>query len=116
MTIEEASGQFGIPIKILREYEQMNLCGTGKQYGEQDLRGLSMLMTLHDIGFSAKDTHTYMQLLLTGENEEKCLKMLNQKRKKTLDKIHFYEKQISNLDYLRHEMQKALKSQNKTSQ
>lgn len=114
MTIEEASEKYCIPIKILREYEQMNLCGTVKkvmgqwQYDEQDLERLSMIITLHDIGFSNEDIDEYMHLLLSGENEENCLKMLNEKRKSTLDKIHFYEKQISNLDYLRHEIKKDM--------
>ncbi len=114
MTIEEASEKYCIPVKILKEYEQMNLCGTVKsvmgqwQYDEQDIERLSMIMTLHDIGFSNKDIDEYMRLLLSGEKEEKCLKMLNIKRKSALDKIHLYEKQISNLDYLRHEIRKGI--------
>ena len=47
-----------------------------------------------------------MQLILSGENDEECLKILSQKRKKALDKIHIHilEKQISNLDYLKNEI------------
>ena len=45
-----------------------------------------------------------MQLILSGENDEECLKILSQKRKKALDKIHILEKQISNLDYLKNEI------------
>ncbi len=117
MTIEEASETYCIPIKILKEYEQMNLCGSVKkvmgkwQYGEQDLKRLSMIMTLHETGFSNKDIDEYMRLLFSGENEDNCLKMLSQKRKNTLDKIHFYEKQISNLDYLRHEIRQDMKGE-----
>lgn len=33
--------------------------------------------------------------------------MLNKRRKLTLDKIHVMEKQIDNIDYLRHEIQRA---------
>ncbi len=117
MTIEEASEKYCIPVKILKEYEQMNLCGTVKsvmgqwQYDEQDIERLSMIITLHDIGFSNKDIDEYMRLLLSGEKEEECLKMLNSKRKSALDKIHLYEKQISNLDYLRHEIQQDMKGE-----
>ena len=54
---------------------------------------------------SAKeDIDEYMQLILSGENDEECLKILSQKRKKALDKIHILEKQISNLDYLKNEI------------
>ncbi len=117
MTIEEASETYCIPIKILKEYEQMNLCGAVKkvmgkwQYDEQDLEHLSMIMTLHDIGFSAKDIDAYMQLLLSGENEAICIEMLNRKRKNTLDKIHFHEKQLTALDYLRHEIRQERKGE-----
>ena len=55
-------------------------------------------------GFSKEDIDEYMQLILSGENDEECLKILSQKRKKTLDKIHILEKQISNLDYLKNEI------------
>ena len=33
--------------------------------------------------------------------------MLNKRRGKTLDEIHFREKQIERMDYLRYEMQKT---------
>ena len=45
-----------------------------------------------------------MQLILSGENDEECLKILSQKRKKALDKINILERQISNLDYLKNEI------------
>ena len=54
--------------------------------------------------FSKEDIDEYMQLILSGENDEECLKILSQKRKKALDKIHILEKQISNLDYLKNEI------------
>ena len=87
MTIEEASEKYCIPIKILKEYESMELCKTVKRvmgewhYDDEDIK-----------------------LILSGENDEECLKILSQKRKKALDKIHILEKQISNLDYLKNEI------------
>ena len=113
MTIKEASERYCIPIKILEEYESMELCGTVKrvmgawQYDDQDIERLSMIMTLHDIGFSKEDIDEYMQLMLSGKNDEECIAMLNKRRKLMLDKIHVMEKQIDNIDYLRHEIQRA---------
>ena len=58
MTIYEASERYQIPIEVLREYESWGLCGAVKkvmgdwQYDDQDLERLSMIMTLHDIGFT----------------------------------------------------------------
>ena len=93
MTIEEASEKYCIPIKILKEYESMELCKTVKR-----------VMGEYETDFSKEDIDEYMQLILSGENDEECLKILSQKRKKALDKIHILEKQISNLDYLKNEI------------
>ena len=71
---------------------------------DEDIKRLSMIMTLYETDFSKEDIDEYMQLILSGENDEECLKILSQKRKKALDKIHILEKQISNLDYLKNEI------------
>ncbi|WP_195269545.1 helix-turn-helix domain-containing protein [Eubacterium sp. 1001713B170207_170306_E7] len=114
MTIDEASERYNIPIKILREYERWGLCGEVKkvmgawQYDDTDIERLSMIMTLHDIGFTNQEIEAYMKLLLEEENSEEArLRMLNEKRRTALDEIHFREQQVSRLDYLRHEMNKG---------
>lgn len=122
MTIKEASERYCIPIKILKEYESMELCGTVKrvmgvwQYDDQDIERLSMIMTLHDIGFSKGDIDEYMRLLISGKNDDECISMLNKRRRITLDKIHVMEKQIDNIDYLRHEIQRAKKQEAKNNE
>lgn len=117
MTINEASEQYKIPIKILQEYESWGLCGEVKKvmgswhYDESDIERLSTIMTLHDIGFNNNEIEKYMRLLLDGKSTEKeRMKMLNDKRNRTLDEIHFKEKQIDRLDYLRFEIQKGNKA------
>lgn len=114
MTMKEASNHYNIPIKILKEYERWGLCSAVKkvmgawQYDDQDLERLSMIMTLHEIGFDSGEVETYMRLMLEGEDTRpQRIAMLNKRRGKTLDEIHFREKQISSMDYLRHEMQKG---------
>lgn len=113
MTINEASERYKIPITILQEYESWGLCGEVKKvmgswhYDESDIERLSTIMTLHDIGFTNDEVEKYMRLLLEGETTEKeRLKMLNDKRNGTLDEIHFKERQLDRLDYLRFEMKK----------
>ncbi len=114
MTIDEVSERYGIPLEILHEYESWGLCGTVKkvmgawQYDDEDIERLSMIMTLHDIGFENHEVETYMQLLLEGEStKEQRMAMLNRRRKSALDEIYFREAQLDRLDYLRHSIRSA---------
>ena len=114
MTIEEASRQYHIPMKILREYESWGLCGAVKkvmgawQYDDTDIERLSTILTLHDIGFTVEEVETYMRLLLEGEHTAaRRLAMLEKKRSAALEEIHFKERQLQRLDYLRHEIRKT---------
>ena len=116
MTIDEASKRYKIPIEVLREYESWGLCGEVQkvmgawQYDERDLQRLSIIMTLHDIGFSNDEVECYMRLLLEGSSaEDEQLQMLNKKRGTTLDEIHFKQKQLDRMDYLRYKIKKAQK-------
>lgn len=115
MTMQEASEHYNIPIKILKEYESWGLCGEVKkimgswQYDDSDIKRLSTIMTLHDIGFTKDEVEKYMRLLVEGVSTElERMKMLENKRHGTLDEIHFKQRQLDRLDYLRFEM----KSQN----
>ena len=117
MTIDEASTQYGIPVSILKEYESWGLCGEVKkvmgawQYDDRDIERLGMIMTLHDIGFDNKEIEVYMRLLLEKENTEtERLRMLTQKRCNVLDEIHFKERQIYRVDYLRNEIRRMEKN------
>ena len=118
MTMQEASKRYMIPIKILKEYESWGLCGAVRkvmgawQYDDTDLERLSTIMTLHDIGFTTEEVETYMRLLLEREDSDMArLRMLDQKRIAALDEIHFRERQLERLDYLRHELRKKTEGQ-----
>ena len=120
MTINEASERYNIPLEILQEYERWGLCGAVKkvmgswQYDDTDLERLSLIMTLRDIGFENAEIETYMKLLLDqDESEGQRLQMLEGKRKNLLDEIHFREKQLSHLDYLRYNIRKAQEDKNR---
>ena len=117
MTLQEASEKYNIPIKILQDYESWGLCGEVKKvmglwrYDDSDIEWLSTIMTLHDIVFTNEEIEKYMRLLLKGKStEQERMEMLNAKRDSTLDEIHFKEKQLDRLDYLRFEIQKGNKA------
>ena len=118
MTLDEASERYNIPLEILHEYERWGLCGAVKkemgywQYDDTDLERLSTIMTRHDIGFTTEEVETYMRLLLEREDSDMArLRMLDQKRIAALDEIHFRERQLERLDYLRHELRKKTEGQ-----
>lgn len=119
MTKEEACSRYKIPMELLDEYERWGLCGAVKkvmgawQYDDSDLENLSLIMTLHEIGFTSEETEMYMTLLLkkdkNTENDRQRLRMLQSKRGALLDEIHFKEKYLSRLDYLAYQIEKSTK-------
>lgn len=116
MTKEEIAARYNIPSDILEEYRALGLCDAVRevmadwQYGDEDIRRLSMLMTLHDAGLSAADVKTYMQLWIRGEGTRaERLALLERIRAGKLDEIHFHEAELARIDYLRYRMKGASK-------
>lgn len=114
MTRKEVEERYQIPSRILNAYESWNLCSSVKQvmtdreYDDQDIEWLSLVMTLHDIGFSEKEIESYMHLYLSAEDTTaERLAILNKRRSLSLHEIHFKERQLDRLDYLRHEIRKS---------
>ena len=113
MTMKEANETYQIPLDILKQYEKWNLCkGTKKvtgmwQYDDGDLERLGTIVTLYEIGFSSNEVEQYMRLsVCETDTTEKRMQILTQKREQMLDKIHFYEKRLEQLDYLRYSIDK----------
>lgn len=94
MTIDEVSRCYGIPLKALQEYDNA------------DPERLSVLITLHQIGFESAEIEAYMKLLEKEDSDGQRLRILERKRRRLLDEIHFQEKQLSQLDYLRYSIRK----------
>ncbi len=111
MTIEEAADRYRIPAQIMREYENC-LCGEAReQYDQSDIERLSLIMTLHDVGFSQEETAQYMRLVLSGnDTANERSEMLRKKRNGTLEELHLKQEQLDRLDYLRYQITKPNKS------
>ncbi len=117
MTIDEVCVKYQIPKEILKLYESWGLCGEVKKvmqdwkYDDTDIERLSLIMTLHDIGFDSQETEQYMRLFTQdSDTVEQRMKMIQQKRNHTLDEIHMKEKQLERMDYLRYMMDKEKNS------
>ena len=84
MTQQEASEHYNIPVSILQEYKSWGLCDAVKkvmgvwQYDDEDQERLSIILTLHDIGFTSEEAETYMRLLLEQPDSTKKRQMVNQ--------------------------------------
>ena len=73
------------------------------QFAGTHLEPLSLIMTLHAVGFENPEIEAYMKLLLEQEGTEaQRLRMPDRKRGRTRDEIHFRER----LDYLRYHIRK----------
>ena len=95
MTINEASERYNIPIEVLKEYESWGLCDEVRrvmgvwQYDDRTYKVLSMIMTLHDIGFDNNEVEVYASSLEGDSTEEERLDMLKQKTWSDLDELPF---------------------------
>ncbi|WCG36133.1 MerR family transcriptional regulator [Companilactobacillus farciminis] len=114
MNKKEVSQKYQIPVSILDEYESWGLCNVVKfvmgewQYDDQDIERLSTIMALHDMGFKNNEIEKYMRLLLETKNSsDEIIQLLTKKRQNKLDQIHFQEKQLERIDYLRYKIKKS---------
>ena len=119
MTINEASERYSIPLDILKEYESWGLCGAVKkvmgawQYDDADLERLSLVLSLHEMGFDSREVELYLKLLGQEGTEAQRIRMLSQKRSRLLEQIHTQEKLLEQLDYLRYHAHKQQKANQK---
>lgn len=69
MTRQEISERYCVSAKVLDAYERClagnkdgQKCSAHHHYTEQDLAQISLLLTLHDLGFSSQEAQEYMRL------------------------------------------------------
>lgn len=119
MDLEGISKQYHIPLEILQECESWGLCDDMKMVIDDDweqnqdeaILQLSMVLTLHDAGFDYPEIAKYMRLFLQGDaTKSERMRILKQQRDRTLDKIHFQERCLDRLDYLRYQIRNESKT------
>lgn len=105
MTYDEIKKYYNIPEEIIKMYESWESVKKKREKGEDtpELEKLKLIILLKDSGFKDEEIKNYIEGLT--EDRDKIL-ILDKKRKNTLDKIHIYEKQLENLDYLRYEIRR----------
>lgn len=112
MTRQEISERYCVSAKVLDAYERClagnkdgQKCSAHHHYTEQDLAQISLLLTLHDLGFSSQEAQEYMRLCqCRHKTSRRRLAMLEKRRADFLEEIHRKEKQLDRLDYLRYQL------------
>lgn len=107
MKIKEMSDKFNISMTTLRYYEKIGLFDDVKrvngvrEYEDNDIRYLSMIITLKNVGLSNDSILKYIELSKQGDisNRERIY-ILKQQRQKLLDEIHHKQKNLDCLDYI----------------
>ncbi len=110
--MRDMSKRYGIPLRVLRAYEQWNLCTNETQKAgketktdlqtDADLKNLSLVMTLYELGFTEQEARTYLCLCLQGpQTVQQRRRMLQMRRDALLQTIHDLEKLVARIDYLR---------------
>ena len=113
--MRDISKRYGIPLRVLRAYEHWNLYANGTQKAEKatktdlqtdaDLKNLSLVMTLYELGFTEQEARTYLCLCLQGpQTAQQRRRMLQMRRDALLQTIHDLEKLVAHIDYLRCEI------------
>ena len=113
--MRDMSKRYGIPLRVIRAYEQWNLCANGTQNAgketktdlqtDADLKNLSLVMTLYELGFTEQEAMSYLCLCLQGpQTVQQRRRMLQMRRDALLQTIHDLEKLVAHIDYLRCEI------------
>ena len=86
MTIREVSERYNIPMEILKEYETWARKRAAQktvgawQYDDADLERLSLVLSLHEMGFDSREVELYLKLLGQEGTEAQRIRMLSQKK------------------------------------
>lgn len=109
MTKEEISRCCQIPMEVLSAYEHWNLSGKKtegdvRQYDDEDIQKLSMIITLTEAGLTKSQIECYMRLAEKDDTAVKRRDMLERQRNDLLNQIHKLEEKIEKLDYLRYQI------------
>mgnify|MGYP003180756147 CR=1 FL=1 len=88
MTRQEISERYCVSAKVLDAYERClagnkdgQKCSAHHHYTEQDLAQISLLLTLHDLGFSSQEAQEYMRLCqCRHKTSRRRLAMLEKRR------------------------------------
>lgn len=109
MTKRDVLEQFQIPAGLLEAYECLPLQDFTADQGcnRRDMERISLMLTLHEIGFSREEARRYMCLFLSERNtDSQRLEMLDRRRADSLRELRCRETPLDQLDSLRCEIQK----------
>ena len=111
MTLEEASGRYGISVATLQMYENMGFlhqtaAGSGSDgYQESDFKKIGQVHELEELGMGPEEVKSF--LALSDRNEKDCLtktRILRKRREALLEEIHHKQQMLDHVDYYIHQL------------
>lgn len=111
MTFNEIKRHYNISDEVIQKYKDCGFCRINRENecSDLDLEKLKLILLLLDSGFDIEEIENYIKIQpIDKMGDIKKMKLLDKKRNQILDKIHIYEKQLENLDYIRHEIRKII--------
>lgn len=99
MTKEELLKNYCIDYLFFNYCIEEHLLQEKENYTQDDVKKISQLIDLKQVGFETKDILYYQALL-----KEEIVKILKKQRSKVLRKVHEEEKKMSILDYYIYKM------------
>lgn len=108
MTINELSKHYNIEIKKLKFFEKNNFIKIKDEFNDDDLKRLSSLCILYDIGLDLETIKKLLSFNLNNKVTEQ-INLLISYRNNLLDEIHRKQKSLDNLDYIIYEIKNKTK-------
>lgn len=100
-------------MSTLRYYEKsglfnnVNRIGGTRDYNDEDIHRLSLIVTLKKAGFTLSAISNYLSLQLYEEKTKKeRIQLLEKERSRLLKQVHDGQKNIDSIDYLIYTIQK----------
>lgn len=105
MKKEEVSKRYCVPMNRLTFLESAGIF-QNTQYSDEDIKTLSLVLTLQNIGLEMDEIKQYIEGQHIGNRQK--IEMLENQRHKIVQYLHAQQKHLDTIDYLVYELKQTL--------
>ena len=100
MNRNEIAKCYCINDSVFKKYIKVGIIDDKKDYTDEDIRKISLALSLEKTGLEFKNIVLYLSLNKNkSQNKQQLLSILTHQRETLLNNIHIQEEKISTLDY-----------------